>query len=355
VRAILVLLSLITWPAFGQEFTVTSTMVKPLTGPEAPSEMKRFDICGTDIGTMAEVGGKIVMAFGDTFGWQGDTCQRLGPNMRSNVIGFTTDADPSDGVTIEDWLKDGEGRAIAAIEGRHEPQFTGEFSKIPTAMVTVGDTLYMHFMSVHGFAFTLGPAWLCNSSRFISSRDGGKSWDKGTRDFGDFQSSFNMLALSSQPGRGNESATYVYAIGTPCGRAGGARVGRVEAKDLLDTKAWEYWDGAAWIRDRAQAAEVIRPGVGEGSLVWNADIGRWMYATTNELSWALELRFAERPEGPWSDPLVLADFLDYRAPYSPQMTASWIEEGGLTFYFLMSQFGTYNTYVMKAELQRRSG
>jgi hypothetical protein len=353
-RAAIALLSLIASSAFGQEFTVTATLVEPLTGPESRSEMKSFDICGTDIGTMAEVNGTIVIAFGDTFGWQGDNCQRFGPNMRSNAIGFTTDKYPSDGVVIEDWLKDGHGRAIAAIEGRHEPPFTGEFTKVPTAMVTVGDTLHMHYMSVHGFAFTLGPAWLCNSSRFISSSDGGKTWDTGTEDFGDFQSSFNMLALSSQPGGGNEAGTYVYAVGTPCARAGGARVGRVEGKDLLETKAWEYWDGAAWTRDRAQAAEVIKPGVGEGSLVWNADIARWMYATTNELSWALELRFAERPEGPWSKPAVLADFIDYAAPYAPQMTASWIEEGGLTFYFIMSQFGRYNTYLMKAELERRS-
>lgn len=160
--------------------------------------------------------------------------------------------------------------------------------------------------------------------------------------------------LSAQPGTGNEEGRYVYAIGTPCGRPFGARAARVEGSHLLETKAWEYWDGAAWTRDRAQAAEIIKPGVGEGTLVWNAGIGRWMYATLNELSWALELRFAERPEGPWSKPVVLADNFDYAAPYSPQMTASWIEEDGLTFHFIMSQFGRYNTYLMKAELERRS-
>lgn len=274
--------------------------------------------------------------------------------MRSNVIGFTTDTDPSDGVIIEDWLTDGEDRAIAAIEGRHVPAFTGEFTKVPTAMVAVGDMLYLHYMSVHGFALALRPSWLCNSSRFIASRDGGRTWDTGTKDFGDPLSSFNMLALSAQPGRGNETGTYVYAIGTPCGRAGGARVGRVDGKDLLETEAWEYWDGAGWTHDRAQAVEMIRPGVGEGSLVWNEGIGRWMYATTNQISWALELRFAEWPEGPWSEPAILADVFDYAAPYAPQMTAAWIEEGGLAFYFIMSQFGRYNTYVMKAELKPRS-
>lgn len=36
------------------------------------------------------------------------------------------------------------------------------------------------------------------------------------------------------------------------------------------------------------------------------------------------------------------------------MTPSWISEDGLSFYFVMSQFGPYNTYVMKATLTRAS-
>jgi hypothetical protein len=352
-KAVLAVLALVASPALAQEFTVTSTLVKPLTGPGAPTEMQKPDICGTDLGTMAEVGGTIVLAFGDTFGWQGDWCTKFGPNLRSNVIGFTTDKDPSDGVVIENWLTGDDGRAIAAAEGQHMPAFSGEQTRIPTAMVAVGDTLYMHYMSVHGF--TMDGAWLCNWSRFIASKDGGKTWDKGVTDFGDFQSSFNMLALSAQSGTGNEDGKYVYAVGTPCGRSNGARVGRVEAEKLQQTAAWEYWDGAAWSKERAQAAEVIKPGVGEGSLVWNAGIKRWMFATLNALSLALEIRFAERPEGPWSEPAVLARGSDYEQPYGAYMTPSWIAEDGLTFYYVMSQFGLYNTYVMKAELHRRSG
>lgn len=35
---------------------------------------------------------------------------------------------------------------------------------------------------------------------------------------------------------------------------------------------------------------------------------------------------------------------------SPEAAGSWIAEDGLGFYYVMSQFGSYNTYVMKAEL-----
>jgi len=350
-RVWLAFVSLLAWPVAGQEFTVTTSLVRPLTGPEASPDIQKLDICGTDLGTMAEVGGTIVMAFGDTFGWLGDSCPKFGPNLRSNVIGFTTDKDPSDGVVINDWLRDAQGRAIAAIEGKHEPHFTGEFSKIPTAMVVAGGRLHLHYMSVKGFSFSPGLAFLCNYSRFITSGDGGRTWVEEKSDFGDFQSHFNMLSLSAEPGAGNEGGRFVYAMGTPCGQSFGARVGRVPAPELLDTKAWEYWDGAAWTNDRARAAEVIRPGVGMGSLVWNAGIGRWMFTSINGLTFALELRFAERPEGPWSEPVMLVDPFDYAAPYGAYMTPSWIAEDGLTFYFVMSQFARYNTYVMKAELK----
>ena len=341
---------LVSSPALAQDYSVTSTLVKALTGPNAPAEMKGSDVCGTDLGTMAEVNGTIVLAFGDTFGWRGDSCTKFGPNWRSNVIAMTTDRDPSDGIVIEDWLTGADGKAVAAAEGRHLLKFTSEQTKIPTAMVTVGETLYLHYMSVHGFA-DMGGVWLCNSSRFIASTDGGKSWDKGVADFGNFQSSFNMLALSAQAGTGNEDGKYVYAIGTPCGRFNGARVARVAGDKVTDNAAWEYWDGAAWVADRAQAAEVIKPGVGEGSLVWNPGIGKWMYTTLNELALALEIRFADRPEGPWSAPATLARGSDYAQAYGAFMTPSWISDDGLTFYYVMSQFGPYNTYVMKAQLK----
>src|SRR5688500_19375388 len=113
---------LVTAPVLASGYTVRSERLAPLTGPESPSEMKSFDLCGTDIGTMAEIDGIVVLAFGDTFGWRGDSCRPFGPNWRSNVIAFTTDKDPSDGVVIDDWLKDADGKAIAAAEGAHRPK-----------------------------------------------------------------------------------------------------------------------------------------------------------------------------------------------------------------------------------------
>jgi hypothetical protein len=260
--------------------------------------------------------------------------------------------DPSDGVAIEAWYEGEDGKAKAVAEGVHQPPFKGEQSRIPTAMVTVGDTVYLHTMSVHGFA-TMGGVWLCNNSRFYSSADEGATWAAAPSTFGDFKSSFNMLALSADRGAGNEDGQYVYAVGTPCGRFAGARLARVPAGSVLDNAAWEYFDGEGWSADRADASEIIKPGAGEGSLAWNAGLGRWMYTTLNELSAQIELRLAEAVTGPWSEPIVLATIGDYPQAYGAFLTPSWISDDGRTFYFLMSQFGPYNVFVMRATLTPR--
>ena len=349
ILALLTVMAGLAAPASGQDFSAEVARIGALTGPDAPVDMKAPDICGTDIGTMAEIGGRILMAFGDTFGWQDGRCRRFGPNWRSNVLAVTYDMDPSDGVAIESWYTGDDGKAKAIAEGVHQDAFKGEQSRIPTAMVTVGDTVYLHTMSVHGFA-TMGGVWLCNNSRFYSSAYEGATWKAAPEPFGDYKSSFNMLALSAAPGAGNEDGAYVYAVGTPCGRYSGARLARVPAESVLDNAAWEYFDGEGWSANRADAAEIIKPGVGEGSLAWNAGLSTWMYTTLNELSAQIELRLADELTDEWSEPIVLATIADNPQAYGAFMTPSWISEDGRTVYFIMSQFGPYNTYVMRAVL-----
>ena len=337
---------------------VAVTMVGPLTGPDAAEAMREVDVCGTDIGTMTELDGRIYLAFGDTFGFRGEACPRFGPNWRSNTLAATSDVDPSDGVDIDWWLTDRRGRAVAVTEGAHQPAFTypaGEQTRIPTAMVTVGDRLYMHFMSVHGFA-QQGGVWSCNYSRFVFSDDAGASWREGPDVFGRRDADINMLALSHERGVGNEAGDYVYALATPCGRFGGARPARVASDAVLHRSAWEFLtavaaDGEAiWGPDEDAALEVVEAPVGEGSILWNSHLERWMYTYLNEHTRALELREAEFPWGPWSEPHTLALAGDYPMLYGAFMTPSYLQDDGHTLYFVMSMFGPYNTFIMAASL-----
>jgi hypothetical protein len=329
-------------------------MVRALTGSDSPTEMRSLDVCGTDLGTMTEVGNRIFFAFGDTFGYAGDICRGIGgPNWRSNVFASTSDHNPANKVDLTDWLRGPDGKATAIVEGAHQPAFTGEDgeqTKIPTAMVSVGNRIYLHYMSVHGFS-AAGGVWDCNYSKFAYSDDLGKTWKQSDLKFGENDSSFNMLALTGEPGRGNEQRQYIYALGTPCGRFGGVRLGRVRKENVLTVDAWEYFDaGHTWTTRPKDAIEIIPAPVGEGSILWNPGIGRWMYTYLNERTASIELREAECLWGEWSGPHVVAKAAQYPQLYGAFMTPSFLKDNGKTLYFIMSMFGPYNSFVMKATI-----
>jgi Domain of unknown function (DUF4185) len=146
---------------------------------------------------MTELNDRIYFAFGDTFGYEGNRCRGVGgPNWRSNSFASTPDRDPEKGVRLGEWLCGPDGRAIAIVQGAHEPPFaseTSEQTKIPTGMVAVDGVIYLHYMSVRGFA-PRGGVWDCNYSKWAHSSDLGKTWHECAIPFGGQSSNFNMLA-----------------------------------------------------------------------------------------------------------------------------------------------------------------
>jgi hypothetical protein len=333
---------------------IRTEKVRALTGIDSPTAMKSLDVCGTDLGIMTEIGNTIYFAFGDTFGYDGDVCRGIGgPNWRSNVFASATGSHPEEKVILENWLRGSDGKAIAVVEGAHQPAFTGEDgeqTKIPTAMVSVGNRLYFHYMSVHGFS-RVGGVWDCNYSKFAYSDDLGKTWKESDLKFGGKDSNFNMLALTNEPGRGNEQREYIFAMGTPCGRFGGARLARVKKEDVLNISAWEYFsDNHPWTTDPSGASEIVPAPVGEGSILWDPGIKRWIYTYLNEKTASIELREAECPWGKWSPPLPVASATQYPQLYGAFLTPSFLKDNGKTLYFVMSMYGPYNTFIMKANL-----
>jgi hypothetical protein len=336
-----------------------------LTGPSSPNGGLSADVCGADLGTMTEIGRTIYFAFGDTFGYvNGQPMRMSGVDWRSNVFASApTDSVDNDQIPRLNWRTDSTGRAIPVIDGAHLPAFTGsegEQTKIPTAMVSIGNRIYLHYMSVHGFA-PKGGVWECNYSKFIYSDDFGRTWTLLETPFGGPKSNFNMLALTDQRGSSNEDGAHVYAFGTPCGRFGGVQLARVQIAKVQDFDSWDYYSGeadysrranasAVWVHDQTKAANIIPPPVGEASILWNPFIRRWMYTYLNEQTAAIELREAEVLWGQWSAPIVVTTARDYPQLYGAFMTPSFLKNDGKTFYFIMSMYGPYNTFLMKATL-----
>ena len=366
----LLALALTTSPLFGGLSTATRgpapsvltslsvTQVAVLTGPDAITPTRAADICGTDLGIPATLNGKLYVAFGDTFGYDGNTCTPFGPNWRSNVLGLSSDSTLDDGLSWDGWhTRPGDSKAVAVVEGAHQPALTGEQTKIPTAMIGLGPTLVLHYMSISGFA-SKGGVWSCNYSQFVTSNDGGLTWQKQGQHVGGQAGHFNMLALSADLGRDNRSGHYVYALGTTCGRFGNAQLARARPANLTDVSTWEYYSGQTtrgtprWTPSPNQATEAVPGPVGEASLNWNAYLDRWTYSYLNEGTASLELREAVHPWGPWSAPHVLATAKQYPQLYGAFSSHALQRNNGKTMYFIMSRFGPYNTYLMRAELSK---
>jgi Domain of unknown function (DUF4185) len=75
-----------------------------------------------------------------------------------------------------------------------------------------------------------------------------------------------------------------------------------------------------------------------------------MYTYLNENTASLELREAEHLWGPWSGPHILVTAKDFPQLYGAFMTPSFLRDNGQSLFFVMSQFGPYNTFIMKAAL-----
>jgi Domain of unknown function (DUF4185) len=77
----------------------------------------------------------------------------------------------------------------------------------------------------------------------------------------------------------------------------------------------------------------------------------WLFTYLNEDTAQIELREAENPWGPWSVPIALATAHEFPQLYGAFMTPSFLRDSGKSLYFVMSMFGPYQAFLMKAELQ----
>lgn len=362
-----------------------------------------FNIWGTDLGIMWENGltGNIQLAFGDTFS---------GPNMtgdwRSNVLLLSQDTNLSNGLTL---LQTGPAyQFIPSAPGALFPILNSEVTIIPTSAVSVNNEQYVNYMSVKSWD-TPG-RWTTNYSaisQFVPGPNGGKwvlvpstirsaGWFRSSTPYVAGSQNFQQAAYVLQPADQvpDGGTQYLYAFGTPSGRAGSAYLSRVPAGSVTDLSKYEYWDGSNWVANKpAVAAPIIgdstsSPGlfgpiidlannpnffggwfagltgaktggnVSEMSVQYNDYLKKYvvMYANGNN---DVILRTADQPEGPWSAPVTVATSLQYPGLYAP-MIHPWSGTGKLVdnngqkdvsnLYWNMSLWGNYNVVLMTTDL-----
>ena len=360
-----------------------------------------FGIYGTDLGIIWENGltGKIQIAFGDTFSGPDQT-----GTWRSNVLLLSIDNNLSNGMTL---LQTGYAyQFIASVPSALFPFIGSEVTIIPTSAISVLDQQYVNYMSVK--SWDSPGRWTTNYSAISMYNQATNTWNLVTSTirsaswFGsstpyvpgdqNFQQAAYVLEPADQVAPGGTQ--YLYAFGTPSGRAGSAYLSRVPVGDVTDLSQYQYWNGTDWVTDKPVAAVAIigdsthstglfgpivdwannpkvlggylgglfgaKTGgnVSEMSVQYNDYLGKYVMMYTNSQN-NVVLRYADEPNGQWSAPITVATSAQYPGLYAP-MIHPWSGTGQLVdnngdpdvsnLYWDMSIWGNYNVILMSTNL-----
>ncbi len=323
---------------------VSTEMVAQLTGEDSENKTQsRFGVWGTDLGSFTVLNGKTYLFGGDTFSDE-DT-----DGWRSNVLFVIEDDDPSDGLTITDAITDKRGNAKELLLSIK--QDGTEMTVIPTNLFSANGKLYCVYMSVSHWGAS--GRWDCRYSGLAVSENGGEKWTKLTDVQWPGDSNFIQTANALV-------GDTLYFWGIPSGRYGGVALMKVPVAQLEDFNAYTYyvgpdesgaplWQGGE--EGLENAATVLAGPAGEISVLYDEYLGNFLITYLSEPDGAIVLHEAVTPWGEYGEAYKLATSADYPSLYGAFMNPDYVENGGQSVYFTMSQyFPIYNIFWMRFDL-----
>lgn len=322
-----------------------------VTGPNSPGHTIKYAVNGTDLGSMFELHGRTWFVFGDTFGEREGVVGGGGSFWRSNTMGWTTDSEPSNGITIEGMIVDESGLAKELIPSKKFDNV--EMTVIPTHGFAVDNTMYIHWMSVRHWG---DPGeWEVNDAGLAKSTDEGQEWQVLDSPRWGGESGFVQVA-PAHVSEGGEN--WIYFWGITHGRFSGVSLMKVKESEIENADAYLYFSGASengtpkWSENQANAVLVLDDTVGELSVVWNSYLDRWIMTYLKEGS-GVVIREGINPWGPWGEPITLVGASEVPGPYAPFMNSKYVDEGGRIIYFGLSIWDPYNVFWYRAELVKK--
>jgi hypothetical protein len=297
---------------------------------------------------MFDAHGKTWFVFGDTFGQrEPGMTGGGGTEWRSNTLAFTTDGEPADGITFDGYVTDDAGWAKELIPAKQVDH--DEMTIIPTHGFAARDAMYLAFMSVRHWGEP--GEWETNYAGLATSTDEGQTWQPLESPRWDGESNFVQVSVTAIDGQ-------LYFWGVTHGRFGGVQLMKVAEEDVEDQSAYRYFTGTKgstpqWDKDISKARTIVDGTVGELSVVWNAYLDRWLMTSTDGGGAGATIREGITPWGPWSEPIGLLSQEDLPGVYAPYLHPAYVENGGKTVYFTVSQWDPYQVFWYRADLVRK--
>lgn len=322
--------------------------VSQLTGPSSPNKTGRFKVAGQDLGSMFQADGKTWFVFGDTFGTRTPGMTGGGGgDLRSNTLAYTTDKDPTNGITLDGYVVDGTGSAKELLPAKQVDNV--EITVIPTYGFAANGAMYLDYMSVKHWGSAT--EWETNYSGLAKSTDGGETWTKLAAPRWPGNSNFIQVSVAKVDGD-------LYFWGVTHGRLGGVQLMKVRERDVEKQGAYRYFTGLSakgvpqWGSDMHAAKTIVDDTVGELSIAWNTYLDRWLMTYTHDGGGA-SIREAAAPWGPWGEAKTLVSSRAVPESYAPFMLPQYTTNHARTIYFTLSKWGPYNVFWYRADLVKK--
>ncbi len=356
---------------------LTGDYDKHLNKPTLSQAYSRYRIEGTDLGVPFEDGDITWLLFGDTWGPKSGL---------HDAIGYTTDKNPEDGLNLDFVIDD-----MGIYQGVIIPgvSTTGAF-EVPTDGLVINDEFFLWITTDHSDKISMGRSVLATANRanalkgqyskvydlsiskFINVsvvKIKNSDWDFFPQHEGD-----GLVLFAS----GDYRKSQIYLAYQPI-------------TEIKNKKSIKYFAGIKdgkplWNKKEEDAQPIFRltnPGVGELSASYNKFIKKWILLYNHDDPRGINLRTADAPWGPWSEPRVIFQPWDDKG-YCHFIHTSWEFEncdnlhnkgrenewGGeygpyqfehfatgdnqsTTIYFTMSTWNPYDVVLMKSTLRRR--
>jgi len=341
--------------------------------PTTNRTLSSCKLFGTDLGVSFRHKGRTYLLFGDTIGIRG-----------GDPIAYATDTKPEDGLDLT-FVQDKAGvYSPVKIPGISQGGF-----EVPMEGVSVNGRMYIYHTTDHSRKVTMGRSVVAVSS------DDGKTfayiYDLSTRHF--INVSIVETDLAAWDGFPESTGTGLVIFGSGAFRKSDARLAFQPAAEIESPRGIRYFaglDGTSrpiWSTLEEDARPLFnQPCVGELSVTYNRFIKKWimLYNCAGKPK-GINLRTADLPWGPWSEPRVIFEAAEDRGfcrfihfgwksgkcdalhdpgredhsgdsygPYQLEHLAVG-GESHTTLYFTLSTWNPYTVVLMKTTLRKTTG
>ena len=305
-------------------------------------------IRGTDLGISFNFKGQTVFLFGDTFGGENRTGM-----WYSNFVAITNDKVFHDGIAFDEIVSRPNGMALPFAQGAHQDgnEFDNrvEVTKIPTGAVTIGDTVYLFYMSVRYWGAS--GKWNVNYNQCLKSTDL-YTWEEVDSLCWTEELAYNFGQIYPFD---DPNSDYIYIYGIPGGRFGKMVCGRVLEEDIENFEKYEYLIGEnTWasgsnglVKLNENPYYLTDNRTAEQCICYNPYLGKYMLL--NSVG-GVYMFTADNPYDKFSNPVKLIDS-SLVGLYGPFTCSNLFEENGKAFYMVGSNWGIYNVYLHKIVLK----